>query len=193
MADQKSLIIKLAHIYYHTGSWDKALVEYEKILAVDPNDWNVHATLGEIYVKKGDLEKAFRQYETAVSGFTREKNTKRAAGCYREMAGIIQKQVEPQDQEKAARMYRGILEKMPDSIETLQNLRDLFQRHNQIEEAVKYTLQLGDGYNKSDYIDKAENEFMKAVAMDPHNAEAKEKLAKIRQEIQGVNPPEGAV
>ena len=184
MADQKSLIIKLAHIYYATGNWDKALVEYEKILAIDANDWNVHATIGEMHLKKGDLEKAYRQYEVAVNGYLKEKNTKKAAGCYREMAGIIHKQVEPQDQEKAARMYQSILERMPESVETLVNLRDLFQRHNNNDEAVKYTLQLGDLYNKLDYVERAENEYLKAVALAPMHAEAREKLDRIRAEMQ---------
>jgi tetratricopeptide (TPR) repeat protein len=137
-----------------------------------------------MYVKKGDLDKAFRQYEIAVAGFLREKNTKKASGCFREMAGIIHNQIEPQDQEKAARMYREILARMPDAMEALMNLRDLYQRHNQNDEAVKYTLQLGDLYNRMDYADKAENEYMKAVELDPQNAEAKEKLLKIRSELE---------
>ncbi|HET9869818.1 MAG TPA: tetratricopeptide repeat protein, partial [bacterium] len=78
MADQKSLIIKLAHIYYHTGSWDKAIVEYQKIIALDPHDFNVRLTLGELFVKKGDLDRAYREFEAAAAGFLSEKNTKKA-------------------------------------------------------------------------------------------------------------------
>ncbi|HEY5040052.1 MAG TPA: tetratricopeptide repeat protein, partial [bacterium] len=62
MVDPKSLIIKLAHIYYHTGSWDKAIIEYEKIIALDANDFNVRVTLGELYLTKGDLERAFKEF-----------------------------------------------------------------------------------------------------------------------------------
>lgn len=183
MADQKSLIIKLAHIYYHTGSWDKAIVEYEKIIAIDPNDFNVHVTLGELYLKKGDLDRAYKEFEGSANGFLKEKNLKKAAGAFREVANLVQKMIEPQDVEKAIGIYKGILSQLPESAETLANLRDLYMRHNQVEEAISYTLTLGDLYNRQDYVDKAENEYVKATTMDPSHAGAKEKLEKLRNEL----------
>jgi len=183
VADQKSLIIKLAHIYYHTGSWDKAIVEYEKIIALDPNDFNVHLTLGELFLKKGDLDRAFKSFELSSAGFLREKNAKKAAGAFREMANLVQKMIEPQDMERAVGVYKGILSQMPDSTETLANLRDLYMRHNQMAEAISYSITLGDLYNRLDYVDKAEAEYLKACTMDPSHAGAKEKLEKLRNEI----------
>jgi tetratricopeptide (TPR) repeat protein len=188
MSDQKALSIKLAHIYYHTGSWEKAILEYEKILKIDSNDWGIHYTLGECYLKKGDLEKAYREFDSSAAGYMREKNVKKAASSYREMANIIHKLIEPQDIDKAKDMYRDILIKMPDSEDTIRNLRDLFQRHNENDEAVRYTVRLGDLYNKLDYIDKSENEYIKALAMDPENLLAKEKLSQLKQEM-SVEPP----
>jgi tetratricopeptide (TPR) repeat protein len=189
MADQKSLIIKLAHIYYHTGSWDKAIVEYEKIVAIDPNDHNVHFTLGELHLKKGDQERAYKEFEAAAAGFLREKNPKKALGAFREMAGLIQKMVEPMDLEKAIRMYQEILSKAPESSDALIHLRDLYSRHSQTAEAVKATLELADLYNRQDYVDKAENEYLKACAMDPAHAEAKAKLEQFKNSL---NPGGGA-
>ncbi len=189
MADQKSLTIKLAHIYYHTGSWDKAIVEYEKIIAMDPADFNVHVTLGELYLKKGDLERSFKEFELSANGYLREKNVKKAAGAYREMANLIQKMIEPQDLEKAIVLYKEILVKMPESTETMTNLRDLYLRHNQIAEAISYTLSLGDLYNRLDYVDKAENEYVKAATLDPAHEGAKGKLEQLRNELKQTKPP----
>ena len=191
MADQKSLIIKLAHIYYHTGSWDKAIIEYEKIITMDPNDYNVHVTLGELYLKKGDLERAFKHFEVSANGYMREKNTKKASGAYREMANLIQKMIEPQDVDKAIGMYKEILAKLPESTEALMNLRDLYLRHNQMEDVISCTLKLGDLYNRLDYVDKAENEYIKATTMDPSHAGAKEKLEQLRGELSQPKPGEG--
>jgi tetratricopeptide (TPR) repeat protein len=182
LADQKSLIIKLAHIYYHTGSWDKAIVEYQKIIALDPNDFNVRVTVGELYLKKGDLERAYREFETAANGFLNEKNHKKALAAFRELAHLIQKIVEPQDTEKAILLYKDILMKLPEAIESLINLRDLYQRHNQRELAVSCSVRLGDLYNQQDYMDKAEVEYKNALALDPDHAEAKEKLEKLKSE-----------
>ena len=189
MADQKSLIIKLAHIYYHTGSWDKAIIEYEKIIGMDPNDYNVHVTLGELYLKKGDLDRAFKQFEISANGYMKEKNVKKASGAFRELANLVQKMIEPQDMERAVVMYKEILNKMPESLEALLNLRDLYLRHNQMEEVIAYTLQLGDLYNHLDYVDKAENEYIKACTMDPAHAVAKEKLEKLKNELNQTKPP----
>jgi|HubBroStandDraft_2_1064218.scaffolds.fasta_scaffold299831_1 tetratricopeptide (TPR) repeat protein len=188
MADQKSLIIKLAHIYYHTGSWDKAIMEYEKIIGMDPADFNVHVTLGELYLKKGDLERAYKEFELSALGYMREKNVKRAAGAFREMANLIQKMVEPQDLQKAIGMYKDILGKLPESTETMTNLRDLYLRHNQIPEAISYTLSLGDLYNRLDYVDKAENEYIKAATLDPAHTGAQEKLEQLRNELKQTKP-----
>jgi tetratricopeptide (TPR) repeat protein len=183
MSDPKALAIKLAHIYYHTGSWEKAILEYEKITGMDPNDWGVRYTLGECYLKKGDLEKAYKEFEASASGFMRDKNIKKASGSYREMANIIQKLFEPTDVEKAKDLYRDIISRLPDSEDAIRNLRDLFQRHNENAEAVRYTLRLGDLYNKLDYIDKAENEYLKALALEPGNEGARQKLAQLREEM----------
>jgi tetratricopeptide (TPR) repeat protein len=189
MADQKSLIIKLAHIYYHTGSWDKAIVEYEKIIALDPNDFNVHVTLGELFLKKGDLERAYKEFDLSANGYMREKNTKKAASSFREMANLIQKLVEPQDLERAIQSYKDILGKLPEATEAMTNLRDLYLRHNQIPEAISYTLSLGDLYNRMDYIDKAENEYIKATTLEPGHSGAKEKLEQLRNETKQTIPP----
>src|SRR5208282_2191591 len=143
MADQKSLIIKLAHIYYHTGSWDKAILEYEKIVAMDSNDFNVRLTLGELYQKKGDLDRAYREFELSANGFLREKNLKKASAAYRELAGLVQKMVEPQDLDRAIQIYKNMLAQLPESQEALTNLRDLYLRHNQMEDALNRTLELG--------------------------------------------------
>jgi tetratricopeptide (TPR) repeat protein len=190
MADQKSLIIKLAHIYYHTGSWDKAIMEYEKIIALDANDYNVHLTLGELYQKKGDLDRAYKQYELSAGGFLREKNIKKASAAFRELAGLVQKMIEPQDLDRAIDIYKTMLTKIPDSQETLINLRDLYLRHNQMEEALQRTLQLGDLFNQLDYVDKAEAEYKKAYSIDPSNEGAKLKLEKLQNDLNSSQPKE---
>lgn len=193
MSDTKALAIKLAHIYYHTGSWEKAILEYEKITAIDPNDWGVHYTLGDCYLKKGDLEKAFKEFEVSASGYMREKNVKKAAGSFREMANVIQKLFEPTDLERAKEMYRDILTRLPDAEDAIRNLRDLYQRHNEIDEAVRYTIRLGDLYNKLDYVDKAENEYLKALALEPGNEAVARKLQQLRDEISRNEEPPDSV
>src|SRR5258708_22049321 len=130
MADDKLLIIKLAHHYHEFGYWDKAIIEYEKLARIDPNDLQVAMALGEVFLKKGDLERAYRQFETSAQGFLAKKNTMKAAAAFKEVAFLIQRMIEPQDMEKAVRMYENILRQLPESAETLTCLRNLYGKQN---------------------------------------------------------------
>ncbi|HET9869684.1 MAG TPA: tetratricopeptide repeat protein, partial [bacterium] len=90
-----------------------------------------------------------------------------------------------QDVEKAVLLYKDILLKLPEALEALINLRDLYQRHNQADLAVECSLRLGDLYNQQDYVDKAEAEYRNALALAPDHAEAREKLEKLKNEASG--------
>lgn len=49
----------LAELYMSTGVYDQALITYNKILAIDPNDPYINISLSDYYRKKGDTEKSF--------------------------------------------------------------------------------------------------------------------------------------
>jgi tetratricopeptide (TPR) repeat protein len=48
----------LAELYMSTGVYDQALITYNKILAIDPNDPYINISLSDYYRKKGDVEKS---------------------------------------------------------------------------------------------------------------------------------------
>ena len=58
----KKNIIKTAMLCVQEGKWDKAIVEYKKLLALDPIDYNVHSMLGDAYIKKGEDAFAYQEY-----------------------------------------------------------------------------------------------------------------------------------
>ncbi len=188
MSEDKLLIIKLAHHYHEYGMWDKAVLEYEKLAQMDPADLKIPMALGDLFLKKGDLERSYAQFESAAEGYLKQKNMKKAATAFRELASLIERMVEPQNADKAVRMYENILSKLPESAETLTCLRDLYHRRNQLAEAISYTLQLANLYNRLDYVDKAEVEYAKALEWDPSRTDIREALEKLRKEMNELNP-----
>ncbi len=66
---EKTKTIKLAQSYFREGQWDKSLDEYEKIMAVDKNDPDIIAAVGDVYSKKKSFQSAFDFYLKAASAF----------------------------------------------------------------------------------------------------------------------------
>jgi tetratricopeptide (TPR) repeat protein len=191
MAEDKLLIIKLAHHYHEFGYWDKAIIEYEKLEKMDPADVKTTMSLGEVLLKKGDLERAYEKFEAAAQAFLVKKNTMKAAGAFKEVAHLIQKMVEPKDPNKAIQMYEAILKQLPESPDTMTCLRMLYGKQSNKERAIFYTLELAELYNRMDYIEKAEEEYVRATTLAPDRADIREKLEKLRQEMSQLNnaPP----
>ena len=53
------------------------------------------------------------------------------------------------------------------------------------------TLELGDLYNRLDYVDKAENEYIKACAIDPGHEGARERLEQLKNDLEPATPAGG--
>jgi tetratricopeptide (TPR) repeat protein len=71
VAEDKKTIIKMAYIYSQEGRWDKAILEYKKLLALDPADNNVHTMLGDAQAKKGAAQEAFTEYQLATEAYNK--------------------------------------------------------------------------------------------------------------------------
>ncbi len=48
------------------GLWDEAIFRWEKVVQKDPNSPAAHNNLAVAYEKKGDFEKAEKEYKTAL-------------------------------------------------------------------------------------------------------------------------------
>jgi Tfp pilus assembly protein PilF len=182
--DPKSIYRKLALIFFQTGNWSKAIVEYEKLITFDPNDYNLHSILGDLFRKVGNFDRAYQEYEIAAKGFKAERNERKASVVYRELTTLIRDHIEPQDSHRAIELYNQILSEMPETVEALENLRNLKYQNGENQEALQLTIHLGNLYNKLDYIDKAKAEFLKALQMDPQNEEANQKLTALINEME---------
>ena len=58
----KKDILKTVTRYAQAGEWVKVIAEYEKLLKTDPDDINVHNSIGDAFSKMGEDRKAFEHY-----------------------------------------------------------------------------------------------------------------------------------
>jgi len=58
----KKDILKTVTRYAQAGEWAKVIAEYEKLLKTDPDDINVHNSIGDAFSKMGEDRKAFEHY-----------------------------------------------------------------------------------------------------------------------------------
>jgi len=67
LANEASTLFQQAGQFYQAGQYAEAATAYEKILANDLENWQVHYNLGNAYFKQRQLGKAILHYEKALA------------------------------------------------------------------------------------------------------------------------------
>jgi tetratricopeptide (TPR) repeat protein len=83
---EKTLEIKRkAQRYVQNGDLDRAVEEYQRLLAADDSDPYTHVTLGDLYFKKGVLDEAGRRYQEAAEAYRKAGLVKNAIAVCKKM------------------------------------------------------------------------------------------------------------
>ncbi|OBU37438.1 tetratricopeptide repeat protein [Photobacterium phosphoreum] len=126
--------------YSQKGEPDKAIEQYKKVLAVDPNRVNTLYYLGTTYAYKGELDEAIEQYNKALAVDPTDVHTLSNLGTAYAHKGELDDAIE---------QYKKALAIAPTDVHTLSNL--------------------GLTYSKNDELDEAIEQYNKALAVDPKN------------------------
>jgi tetratricopeptide (TPR) repeat protein len=201
VSEDKKTIVKMAHIYSQEGRWDKAIAEYKKLIKLDPEDFNSFSMLGDVLVKKGELQPAFDAYFVCSDAYIRLGQLEKAALVQSKIArlnpealnadskakqAVFQKQVEGDkamdggDLDAAIASYQTVLGMDPDRFDLYQKLGDLYLRKGEIDKACRKYLEIGDIYFRNKLIKKAAPIYLKVVELDPENVDAHAALADIQ-------------
>ncbi len=189
--DSKKDIVKLAHMFFHNGQWDKALLEYKKILAIDPEDLNTFNTLGDIYVKKNSSQLAYESYNKAASGFLSRNQFSKALQVYKKTIRLDRLKLSD-DVRKQINFIQGYVsigdslneEKIVPAIETMGEilkfraedpiikvlLFELDKKVAQMPASVQTYQTLSDAFLKNNMLEQAKKIIEKIKAIDPQNA-----------------------
>ncbi len=198
--NNKKNIVKLAHLYFQGGQWDKALAEYRKILVTDPEDMNTHNTLGDIYLKKNSFQVAYESYNKAANGFLSRGQADKAVQIYRKMVKIDTFKLTDEARAKVnfANNYIRLddalkMEKVEEAIEILGGLKKiraddpiiapkLVELDCIIAELPVSVLQfqkIGDAFLKHNLFEKAQEMFKRITQINPNDISVRTNLAQV--------------
>jgi tetratricopeptide (TPR) repeat protein len=200
VADDKKTVVKMAYIYSQEGRWDKAAIEYKKLIVLDPEDFNAQNMLGDVFVKKGEHQPAYDYYMVAADAYNRLGQMEKSSVVYRKIAkldpsqlsgeakrmqAVLQKQVEGEaaveagDLDKAAEAFKMVLQLDTERFDIYQKLGDIYLQQDKPELAVKQYSEIADIYFKNKLHKKAAPLYKKITELDPGHVEAHAGLGEI--------------
>ena len=199
-AGDKKNIVKMAYIYFQEGRWDKAIEEYKKLLAIDPEDINTHNMLGDVYVKKGSPREAYDQYSKVSTELAARGQHDKAAVVNKKIAALdpttlppdartkqnlikqtlkAETAMEQGDYQTAIDAFTEVLKLDPENIPAYGKLAELLVSKGKIAEAIQQYAVMGTAFLKNRLYKKAQESFQKIVELDPNQVEARVNLAQI--------------
>ncbi|MBN2754124.1 MAG: tetratricopeptide repeat protein [Candidatus Goldbacteria bacterium] len=198
--DNKANIKKMAMIYSQEGRWDKAIVEYKKLLALDPTDFTTHNMLGDVYKKKNEDELAYQEYMIAAEAHIKQGLADKAQIIYKKIGQLdssklndsdrkrqimikkhteADKLIESGETDKAIEAYKEIVKISPESLDTYQKLGELYAQKGDKKESLTYYEKIVEVYFNKRMYKKALPIYQKIMDIQPDNIEVREKIAEI--------------
>jgi tetratricopeptide (TPR) repeat protein len=160
MALNKAKVLKSAEKYVVQGKISHAIAEYQKLIKEDPTDLPLVNTLGDLYVRIGNVSEA-------VKCFTR------LAESYDNGGFVV----------RAIAMYKKVSKIDPGQIQSLSRLADLYLRQGLNSDARAHYLQVADYLIKKGELDNAITVYQRVVQIDPENPAAEGRIAEALQKL----------
>ncbi len=160
--------------YLIQGKWDEAIAEYEKALALNPEDTLAYLGLGQVYQARAKREEAQAAYQQAIAV---------CSGNVLVRISLAEVYAAGGKTEEAIRQYQEALRLRPGYRASFEALGDLYlaqgkgyEAFRQYEKAIDfppdkgdYHLALGDLHWAKGLPEKAIAEYKAAIALDPHS------------------------
>jgi len=151
----KQKVLSSAEKYVQQGKLQNAIAEYEKVLKNDAKDLTVTNTVGDLYSRLGETDKATVCFKTVGDAYASQGFTV-----------------------KAIAMYKKICKLQP-SLESLLKLAELYSQQGLFNDARAQYLQVAEEFLKSGELENAVRIFQKIVEMDPENSGMRVRLAEV--------------
>lgn len=160
MALNKAKVLRSAEKYVIQGKISHAISEYQKLIKEDPTDLPLVNTLGDLYVRIGNIPEA-------VKCFTR------LAESYDNGGFVV----------RAIAMYKKVSKIDPGQIQALSRLADLYLRQGLNSDARTHYLQVADSLLRKGDLENAIAIYQKIIEIDPENPAADGRVAEAWQKL----------
>ncbi len=198
MPDDKAMIVKMAFLYVQGEEWYKAIEEYKKLLAFDPQDAHVHNMMGDAYAKKKDDADALQSYLKSKEIYEKQGQSNKVASIERKIAklssdrmDIKQKQyflsiTKTQEAEhlaaegrldEAVAYYQQLIAAEPINFSYREKLANLFLENAMVSEAAAQLKAVADIHLSEGRLDLAQTYAGKLSLVDPEGIDTLRLLA----------------
>jgi tetratricopeptide (TPR) repeat protein len=151
----KQKVLANAEKYVQQGKLQNAISEYEKVLKNDPKDLTVTNTIGDLYSRIGESDKATDCFKTVGDAYASQGFTVKAIAMYKKIS------------------------KLKPSLESLLKLAELYTQQGLFNDARAQYLQVADEFLKAGELENAVRIFQKILEMDPENSAMRVRLAEV--------------
>jgi tetratricopeptide (TPR) repeat protein len=151
----KQKVLSAAEKFVQQGKLQNAISEYEKILKHDAKDLTVMNTIGDLYARLGENDKAAESFKNVGDAYASQGFTVKAIAMYKKLS------------------------KLKSSMECVLRLAELYTQQGLFNDARAQYLLVAEDFLKSGQLDQAVRIFEKTLEMDPDNVAMRTKLAEV--------------
>ncbi|MCU1303818.1 MAG: Tetratricopeptide repeat protein [Candidatus Sulfotelmatobacter sp.] len=151
----KQKVLNAAEKYVQQGKMQNAIAEYEKVLKADPKDLTVTNTVGDLYSRLGEADKATECFKSVGDAYANQGFTVKAIAMYKKIS------------------------KLKPSLESVLKLAELYTQQGLFNDARAQYLHVAEEFLKSGELDNAVRIFQKILEMDPENTTMRVRLAEV--------------
>ncbi len=129
----KNTITNAAQKLASRGQIDEAIAEWEKLLSVN-QDGNVYNTIGDLYLKKREQQKAVESFEKAANIYREDGFYPKAIALFKKILNIVPEEVSSIIALAQLNAERGFTNQ---AVDELQKVAGIFANRNNIEKALE--------------------------------------------------------
>jgi len=151
----KQKVLSAAEKYVQQGKLQNAIAEYEKILKADPKDLTVLNTVGDLYSRNGEVDKATECFKNVGDAYAAQGFTVKGIAMYKKIG------------------------KLKPSLESVLKLAELYTQQGLFNDARAQYLQVAEEFLRAGELEQSVRIFQKILEMDPENVAMRVRLAEV--------------
>jgi tetratricopeptide (TPR) repeat protein len=151
----KQKVLSVAEKFVQQGKLPNAIAEYEKILKADPKDLTVANTVGDLYARLGEVDKAINCFKSVGDAYGTQGFTVKAIAMYKKLT------------------------KLKPALDGVLRLAELYTQQGLFNDARAQYLQVAEEFLRAGELEQAVRIFQKTLEMDPENTAMRMKLAEV--------------
>jgi tetratricopeptide (TPR) repeat protein len=156
MAFNKSKALESALKSLNQGRVPDAIREYQQILRQDAKDQVTLMTLGDLFVRQGDMHSATQYFERLAQVYLADGFNSKAIAIYKKIAKLAPQELDP-----------------------LERLADLYVQQGVLSEARPLYLQIAEGHLKGNRAPRAVEVLRRLLEVEPENLRVQMRLAEL--------------